>query len=106
MTCEICNKGHDSINHFQETTPFDIIIKEAEPLDIILQEVNNNIKDSNVGGPNDVDEGGLGSGRHPETPGDSGGGQPGPLMTFETVRPLNIIKEVMDAKLKCPCSQK
>ena len=56
--------------------------------------------------PEDVDEGGMGSGRNPEGGGDSQGGQPGPLISFG----LNetISKQLMDAKIKesCPCHKK
>jgi len=101
-----------------------------DPLDIPFgyevgtQEKQMGVKDSNVGGPEDVEEGGLGSGRNPEGAGDTGGGQPGPLMSFETVsvpgsasaisigakRPdikETITKQLLDAKLnsKCPCSK-
>lgn len=125
MTCEICNKTHETIDHFNETNPLDIIIEETHnPLDIPFghevhemeedqlikvedgkgatvldewgtQEVNNNIKSD------PTEEGGLGSGRNPESPGDVSGGGPGPLVTFETT----IIKEMLDAKLNCPCNK-
>jgi len=99
MTCEICDDKHDSIDHVQETTPLEIIISETNPLDIILQEVNNNVKD--VGGPDEMSEGGQGSGRNPEGPGDASGSQAGPLVTFET----KLVKEMLDAKLNCPCNK-
>jgi len=92
------------------------------PLDIPfgyeLNEINMNVKD--------VNEGGMGSGRHPEV-GDGdihkgsgggvgggggggssagtagmGGGQPGPLISFGET----IIKEMLDSKLSCPCNKK
>lgn len=70
------------------------------PLEIpgVVQEKNMNPKD--VDGPDDVDEGGLGSGRNPEG-GGSSGSQPGPLISFGET----IAKQLMDAKLKesCPC---
>jgi len=88
--------------------PLDIagITESHNPLDIPFgrevptQEKNMNPKD--VDGPDDVDEGGLGSGRNPEGGGDNKSGQPGPLISFgETT------KSLMDAKLnECPCRKK
>jgi len=111
MTCEICNDKHESIDHFSET----------------LQEVNNNVKDQGNGTSNDMEEGGMGSGRNPETPGDSAG-SPGPLISFGNsgspfpqippmMPPLppmpqqqpglmeTITKQIMDAKLSCRCNK-
>ncbi len=80
--------------------PLDIIIGETTALDMIIKEVNNSVKSE--GGVNDpTEEGGLGSGRNPEGPGDVGVGNQGPLVTFET----SIIKEMLDAKLNCPCQK-
>ena len=68
-----------------------------------VQEKNMNVKD--VDGPDDVDEGGMGSGRNPEG-GGSAGSTDGPLVSFG----LNetIAKQLMDAKIKeqCPCHKK
>ena len=105
MTCEICNDKHESIDHFSET----------------LQEVNNNVKDQGNGTSNDMEEGGMGSGRNPETPGDSAG-SPGPLISFGNSgspfppiplmmpqQPLGLMetlsKQLMDAKLGCHCNK-
>jgi hypothetical protein len=81
--------------------------EDHNPLDIPfgheVKEKNMNVKD--VSGPDDVDEGGMGSGRNPEGGGDSGSA-PGPLISFG----LNetIAKQLMDAKLKesCKCRKK
>lgn len=96
---------------FQEEDPLEIagIQEDHNPLDIPFgkeqptQEKNMNVKD--VGGPDDVDEGGLGSGRQPEG-GGGGGSQPGPLISFGINE--TIIKQLMDAKLKesCQCHKK
>ena len=74
------------------------------PLDIPfgheVHEVNMEVK-----GPDDVDEGGLGSGRNPEGGQGGGGSQAGPLVSFG----LNetITKQLYDEKLKeCPCRNK
>ena len=75
--------------------PLDIPFGKEQP----TQEKNMNPKD--VGGPDDVDEGGLGSGRNPEG-GGKGGSQPGPLISFGINE--TIIKQLMDAKLKESCS--
>jgi hypothetical protein len=132
--CEICNgEQHDPHDH-----PFLPKMQEHHnPLDIPfgheIHEVNNNIKD--------VDEGGIGSGRHKTKNFGSGGGggdaaggssgfdnsastgaQPGELVTFETTsipnsasslsikKPIEgvteIMKQVMDSKLSCPCKNK
>ena len=99
--------NNDSIKEtndkFLQESVLDIVIEETTPLDMILQEVNNNVKD--VSGPDEMNEGGTGSGRNPEGPGDSGGSAPGPLVTFETTSPLKILKEMVDAKLQCPCNK-
>lgn len=66
-------------------------------------EVNMNPKD-----PEGTEEGGLGSGRQDEGGGSSGGSQAGPLISFGEMLALphpNIIKEMMDAKLNCPCQK-
>ena len=74
------------------------------PLDIPFgrevdtKEINKNVKDND-----DVEEGGLGSGRNPEG-GDAGGGTPGPLISFGMSETL--MKELVDSKLSCPCSKK
>ena len=113
--CEICNgEQHDPHDH-----PFLPKMETHNPLDIPfgheVHEVNNNIKD--------VDEGGEGSGREPEGGGNaSPGAQPGELVTFETTsipnsasslsikKPIEgvteIMKQVMDSKLSCPCKNK
>lgn len=102
-TCEICNGGeHDSKDH-----PFLPKIQEHHnPLDIVFGHEVNELQSN----PKDIDEGGDGSGRNPEGGGDVGGSQAGPLMSFETTTPLNIIKEIsksiMDAKLNCQCKTK
>ncbi len=74
------------------------------PLDIPfgheVKEKNMNVKD--VPGPDDTEEGGLGSGRNPEGGASSTGGQPGPLISFGET----ILKEMMDSKLSCPCNKK
>ena len=95
MNCDDIKCSNDK---FLKESVLDIVIEETTPLDMILKEVNNNIKD--VGGPEEVSEGGTGSGRNPEGGGASGG-TPGELMTFETT----IIKEMTDAKLNCPCKK-
>jgi hypothetical protein len=130
--CEICNGGehqpgdHPYIPKFEEThnpldIPFGHEVHEMQEDQLIkvedgkgatvldewgTKEVNNGVKDQGFGNSNnsnEIDEGGMGSGRQPDY-GDplSDGGGPGPLMTFETT-PLDIIKEVVDAKLDCPC---
>jgi len=113
--CEICNgEQHDPHDH-----PFLPKMQEHHnPLDIPfgheVHEVNNNIKD--------VDEGGSGSGRQPEGGGPLSPGNPGELVSFETVsipnsasslsikKPIEgvteIMKQVMDSKLSCPCKNK
>lgn len=96
------------------------IREHHNPLDIPfgheVKEVNNNVKD--------VNEGGLGSGRHKQAGSGSGGGQgggadggqgqgfggggpvPGELITFETTTP-NILKQLLDTKVKeCSCHKK
>ena len=95
----------------EEESPLEIagIQEHHNPLDIPFgkeqptQEKNMNVKD--VGGPDDVDEGGMGSGRNPEG-GGSAGSTAGPLISFG----LNetIAKQLMDAKIKeqCPCHKK
>lgn len=83
--------------------------EDHNPLDIPFghevptQEKNMNVKD--VGGPDDVDEGGMGSGRNPEGGGSAGGTQ-GPLISFGINE--TITKQLMDAKIKeqCPCHKK
>ena len=85
---------------FQEDhNPLDIPFGHEVP----TQEKNMNVKD--VGGPDDVDEGGMGSGRNPEG-GGNGAGSPGPLISFGLSETLT--KQLMDAKLKesCPCRKK
>ncbi len=106
--CEVCNgeehdpSDHPYIPHVDESVLGIAGITESHnPLDIVgvVQEKNLDPKQ-----PEDVDEGGMGSGRNPEGGGDSSGSQPGPLISFGT----ETIKELMDAKLKesCPCRQK
>ena len=99
-----CDEIKCSNDKFLKESVLDIIIEETHnPLDIPfgheVKEVNNNIKD--VSGPDEVNEGGQGSGRNPEGGQDSGGASPGPLVTFETT----VLKEMVDAKLKCPCNK-
>lgn len=121
--CEVCGDleheptDHPYIPHVNENVLSIAGIRESDnplsiagiseshnPLDIPfgyeVKEVNMNVKDQ----PEDVDEGGMGSGRNPEGGGQSKGGQPGPLISFGT----ETIKELMDAKIKesCPCRQK
>jgi len=109
-TCEIC-KGEQ---HTPEDHPFLPTMETHNPFDIPfgheVKEKNMNVKD--------LDEGGQNSGRHPEGGNDlSGGGQPGELITFETVsvpgsasaisiggKTINeISKQILDGNLKCPC---
>ncbi len=79
--------------------------EDHNPLDIPfgheLNEINMEVK-----GPDDVDEGGMGSGRNPEGGGQSSGGQPGPLVSFGISEA--ITKQLYDIKLKesCPCHNK
>lgn len=122
--CEVCGDSeHDPNDHVylpkmessvlgiagisESHNPLDIpgIQEHHNPLDIPFgreqptKEVNMEVKSD------EVDEGGLGSGRNPEGDKSSSGSQPGPLISFgrET-----IMKELMDAKLKesCPCHKK
>ncbi len=74
------------------------------PLDIPFghevdtKEINKNVKDND-----DVEEGGLGSGRNPEGSGNGGGAQPGPLISFGET----LFKEMVDSKISsCQCSKK
>ena len=75
----------------RETLP--ILQEDHNPLDIPFgHEVNESEK---PGGPEDVDEGGIGSGPDPgfgEPPG--GGATAGPLMTFETSSVPNSLSAV------------
>ena len=74
------------------------------PLDIPfgheVHELNMEVKSD------EVDEGGLGSGRNPEGGDSTGGNQPGPLISFGLNETL--VKNIWDAKLKesCPCHKK
>jgi len=74
------------------------------PLDIPfgheVHEVNMEVKSD------EVDEGGLGSGRNPEGGDSKGGNTPGPLISFGLNETL--VKNIWDAKLKesCPCHKK
>ncbi len=90
--------------HPEDATTSHNIKEHHNPLDIPfgreLNEINKNVKD--VPGPDDTEEGGLGSGRNPEGGASSTGGQPGPLISFGET----IIKEMMDSKLSCPCNKK
>ena len=74
--------------------------EDHNPLDIPfgheVKEKNMNPKDP------EIEEGGLGSGRNPEGGDSSGGGQPGPLISFGET----LFKEMVDSKLSCPCSKK
>ena len=73
------------------------------PLDIPfgheVKEKQMGVKD--VPGPDEVDEGGMGSGRNPEGGNNMGGGQPGPLISFGET----IMKQFVDAKVSCPCNK-
>ena len=70
------------------------------PLDIPfgheVHELNMEVKSD------EVDEGGMGSGRNPEGGGNTPGAEPGPLISFGLSE--TIIKQLMDAKLKESCS--
>ena len=114
--CEICDKDHDSLDHYQETAPLDIVLEETSPLDIIIQEHHNpldipfghevNEINMEVKGPEDVDEGGMGSGRNPEGGDNGGSSAPGPLVSFGINE--TILKQLYDEKLKesCKCHKK
>ena len=103
--CEICKgEQHTSTDH-----PYLPMMETHNPLDIAfgheVHEVNNNVKDK------PTEEGGMGSGRQPDFGDDAkSGSAPGELVTFETVPILNleetVNKQVIDAKLKCPCKAK
>jgi len=74
--------------------------EDHNPLDIPFGHEVNEIGTA----PEDVDEGGMGSGRNPEGCGESSGSQPGPLISVG----METVKELMDAKIResCPCHKK
>jgi len=79
--------------------------EDHNPLDIPFGHEVNEIN-MEVKGPEDVDEGGLGSGRNSEGGNNGGGSQAGPLVSFGINE--TIIKQLYDIKLKesCPCHNK
>ena len=91
-------------SHPEDATTSHDTKESHNPLDIPfgyeVNEINKGVKD--VPGPDEVDEGGLGSGRNPEG-GGQGGGQPGPLISFGET----LFKEMVDSKLSsCQCNKK
>jgi len=119
--CEVCGdlehepSDHPYIPHVDESVLSIAGIRELDnplaiggirehhnPLDIPF---GYEVKEVNMEVKNDVDEGGMGSGRNPEGGGEPKGSQQGPLISFGTEA---IVKELMDAKIKesCPCHKK
>ena len=91
-------------SHVDDATTSHSIKEHHNPLDIPfgreVNEINKGVKD--IPGPDEVDEGGLGSGRNPEG-GGGGGSQPGPLISFGET----LFKEMVDSKLSsCHCNKK
>ena len=128
--CEICNgEPHDPITH-----PYLPQMETHNPLDIPfgyeMREHMGNMFDGTIFSPNtteinknvkDVDEGGMGSGRHPDM-GDpiDKSSQPGGLLAFETVSvggglsgvdiggkkiEETVSKQIADQRLNCRCNR-
>ena len=97
-------KGNDKFLKESQISFFKLQ-EHHNPLDIPFGHEVNEIN-MEVKGPDDVDEGGLGSGRNPEGGNNGGGAEPGPLVSFGINE--TIMKQLYDVKLteSCKCHKK
>ena len=99
----ICNASIEETNDKflkESQISFFKLQEHHNPLDIPfgheVNEINMEVKSD------EVDEGGMGSGRNPEGGGSTPGAEPGPLISFGLSETL--VKNIWDAKLKESCS--